>query len=31
MDSRFRVALHERFEQLRQQYPDLDLRLETAD
>jgi hypothetical protein len=31
MDPRFRAALQERFEQLRRQYPDLDLRLEIAD
>ncbi|MCZ0988578.1 ALF repeat-containing protein [Streptomyces diastatochromogenes] len=31
MDPRFRTALQERFKQLREKYPDLDLRLEIAD
>ncbi|MFF4944836.1 hypothetical protein ACFY1W_18785, partial [Streptomyces rubiginosohelvolus] len=31
VDSRFRAALEERFEQLRRQHPDLDLRLEISD
>ncbi|MGW0414104.1 hypothetical protein ACWDZX_22945, partial [Streptomyces collinus] len=31
MDPRFRTALEERFKQLREKYPDLDLRLEIAD